>query len=159
MVDPLNEPLPTFAISLGFHFFPGRISCGSKVHATSCVEKAWREKIPSAHHFSILTCRKVVLCASKPVKQVCVYKNVCFGIRKSTAIFHSLYSYRPQKWRQNVQNWSGTKICITLTVLTSISVEVSQKIARARKRKTSATIKSFPCSALLSNSSRTVRFL
>ena len=30
-----------------------------------------------------------------------------------------------------------------MTVLTSISVEVSQKIARARKRKTSATIKSF----------------
>ena len=25
---------------------------------------------------------------------------------KSTAIFHGLYSYRPQKWRQNVQNFA-----------------------------------------------------
>ena len=35
----------------------------------------------------------------------------CFLDNKSTTIFHCLYSYRPQKWCQNVQNSSGTRSC------------------------------------------------
>ena len=33
-------------------------------------------------------------------------KNKTKQTNKSTAIFHGLYSYRPQKWRQNVQNFA-----------------------------------------------------
>ena len=33
-------------------------------------------------------------------------QNKAKQTNKSTAIFHGLYSYRPQKWRQNVQNFA-----------------------------------------------------
>ena len=53
---------------------------------------------------------------------------------KSTTIsFYGLYSYRPQKWHQNVQNLSGTTSCRRVVSLqswqfmTSISVEISWK--------------------------------
>ena len=52
--------------------------------------------------WSIIERLKVLLWTS------CRKTQMLLLINKSTTIFHGLYSYRPQKRRQNVQNSSGT---------------------------------------------------
>ena len=67
-------------------------------------------------------------------------------INKTTTVFHRLYSYRPFKWRQNVQNskWkherqgNGVTAIIDrydLQFLASISAEISRKTERTRRQK------------------------
>ena len=82
-------------------------------------------------------------------------QNKAKQTNKSTAIFHGLYSYRPQKWRQNVQNFA-VELLVDITsrsrFFEKLQLKWTPKLSMLLwKNKTNKQINSnFPWSVLLS---------